>query len=153
MPQASNSGIPAASDEYEASQRKKVSEVRDSGPDRGHVPSVTQESSTEHRGVFPFSWGWQLAGLITAIVMSSSVLIACFCLGGASPYLLFSGLGLFALSIWSAVQTNWLREAEVKPLPVRIGAGVAVICGLAPIAVVLLGFTILVYLLVAFGGK
>jgi len=142
MPQASNSGIPPASDEYEASRRKKVSEERDSGPERGRISSVTQAYSPEHRGIFPFSWGWQLAGLITAIIMGLSMLVAYFHWGEVLLPLLFSGLVLLGLSIYSAVQTNWLREAEVKPLPVKIGAGVAVICGLAPIAAALVGLTI-----------
>lgn len=153
MPQSPNNAIPLAHDEYEFPRTKKAIEEKGSRPEQGRISSVSQTHSPEPRGIFPFSWGWQLAGLITAIIMGLIVLVAYFYSAGVPLSLLFSGLGLLGLSIYSAVQTNSLREAEEKPLLIKMGAGTAVICGLAPIAVLVLGFTILVCILVAFGGK
>jgi hypothetical protein len=154
MPQASNSGIPPAYDEYEVTRRKKGIEEEDRRPGRGRISSVTHASSPQQRGVFPFSWGWQLAGLISAIV--TGFLLSIASLDPQLP-LLFVGLVLLGLSIYSAMETNWLRDAAAKPLLVKIGAGTAVICGLVPIAALLLSAVIVggicAVALGALGGK
>lgn len=109
------------------------------------------------RGVFPWpSWGWQLAGLITAIIIGVSLIGFPF----YAPIIAIElpphdilipvvgfGLGLSALSIYSAIGTNWLRDADRAPLPAKISAGISVICGLTPIAATLLYLAILIGLI------
>ncbi|MCL0094322.1 J domain-containing protein [Dehalococcoidales bacterium] len=126
------------------------------------------------RGVFPWpSWGWQLAGLITAIITGVSLIgfpfYAPILIGFPFyapiitielpphvssptdiliPFVGF-GLGLLALSIYSAIGTDWLRDADRAPLPAKISAGTSVICGWTPIAATLLylAFSILIGLI------
>jgi len=142
MPQASNSRIPPAYDGCTTPPRKDNTEEKDSTLGGGRASSATHAPSAQQRGVFPFSWEWQLAGLIAAIITGPLLVIAYFFSGGTQPYLIVTGLAILGPSIYSAVKTNWLRDTVAKPLPLKIGAGTAVICGLVPIGAALAGLAI-----------
>ena len=134
MPQASNSRIPLAENEYDLPHQRKGLDQNDAKPSLGANCSGAQASSPHRLGVFPFSWGWQLAGLIAAMITGLLLVVGYFqC--QAPAFLLLAGLGILGLSIYSAVKTNWLREVSAKALPIKIGAGTVVICGLVPIGV------------------
>lgn len=142
MPQARNNRIPSAHNGYELPQRKKGVDHNDGKPNGSGASYATEAFSPQRSGVLPFPWEWQLAGLISNMVTGLVLLAASVCSSGVYPFLLLVGLGLLGLSIYTAVKTNWLRDTEATPLPVKIGAGTAVICGLVPIAAALLGIAI-----------
>ena len=144
MPQAPNNGIPPAHGGCASPGREVRSRKGGDGPDRGGLSSGAEASWPPRPGVFPFSWGWQLAGLIGAILTGLLFLAVSGFATEGRLLLVLPGLGLLGLSIYAAARTNWLREAATKPLPVKIAAGVAVICGLVPIAGFLLGGAIFV---------
>lgn len=141
MPQAATSKLPPAHNECRVSFSEK-GEQKDNSSGNVSIPSASDLNATSRRGVFPFSWGWQLAGLISTIV-TGLMFVGVFAASGGAYGFLLVGLTLLGLSIYSAVETNWLREASSKPLPVKIVSGTAVICGLVPIAISLFGFAIL----------
>jgi hypothetical protein len=159
MPKASNSRIPPAYDGCKTPPKRANIAETDSALGGSRASSSTEVPASERRGVFPFSWGWQLAGLIAAVITGLLLVVGYFhC--QAPPYMLLAGLGILGLSVYSAVRTNWLREVAAKPLPVKIGAGTAVICGLVPIGIALLSaaiaggiFAIIFGALVALGGE
>jgi hypothetical protein len=153
MPQAPNSRIPlsrgigGAGETFQPSQEHVEKKQGFSSPAQGHL-------SSEHSGVFPFSWGWQLAGLISALLMGLGLMVTSFYHGKAATPLLLLGMGLLGLSIYSAIRTGWLKEARTAPLPVKIGAGTVIICGLIPIAAALLAIGLVVVVLGAlFAGR
>jgi len=109
------------------------------GADSARCRPATETSFLGQRGVFPFSWEWQLVGLISAMVTG---LLLCIVSQGSYLPLLFVGMALLGVSSYAAVKTNWLRSVMQAPLPAKIGGGVAIVCGLVPIGAALLGLAI-----------
>lgn len=143
MPQAWNNGIPPAYDDRTRVYGGEGSGVTDSGPDPDGMSSDPGAPGPQRLGVFPFSWGWQLAGLIGAIITSLLSLAASAYVIDGQALLALPSLVLLGLAVYSAVKTDWLRNAASQPLPVKIAAGVAVVCGLVPVAGLLLGGVII----------
>lgn len=148
MPQAWNSKIPLANSEYELPHHRRHIYQDDGKQGQGDIASSSQLTLEQRRGVLPFPWGWQLAGLIAAVI-SGLLLVVGYIHYQAPPFILLVGLGILGLSVYSAMKTNWLREVSTKPLSVKIGAGTSVICGLVPIAAGLLGVAIVGVMLAA----
>lgn len=176
MPQAPDNRIPPSKaddlEEYVMPAKKQKSWMptkqglaqRDavSQPETLRRSSSQEQLTLERRGVLPWpSWGWQLAGLITATVTGImliwtsldarvistlvNVLIGSWSIFFGDidsfsfywdefPVVIFIlGIGLLIVTVYCGVQTNWLTEVSTASQGIKIGTGTSIICGLISI--------------------
>lgn len=100
--------------------------------------------SAGYQAIFPFtsSWGWELAGLIGSMAVAVFLIVYGAMEPQVSPILL--GCGLSALSTYSAVKTNWLKETRGISRPVKVGAGASIVCGWIPPIAILAYFALII---------
>ena len=111
-------------------------------------------------GIFPFPWGWQIAGLSVSMLLGIILIALSFQPEYRTNFsqLFFFGTGLLSFSGYCGFRTKWLTAASAAPLGVKIGAGTSIICGLVAmgavalyialiVAAVVLGFFVLILFL------